>query len=63
MTRKHFIAVAKCVAKVSNRADRIVLAHDLAVEFAAANPHFDRVRFLVACNVPVPAPVAATVAA
>lgn len=54
MTRKHFVLIARQVAKIRDRADRIMLANDLACEFARENPRFDRARFLSACGVPVP---------
>ena len=49
MTRKHFIAIARCVAKIGNAETRRTLAADLADEFAKANKDFDRDRFLQAC--------------
>ena len=52
MSARHFVLIARQVAKVKSLADRISLANDLACEFAHENPRFDRKRFLTACAVP-----------
>lgn len=52
MTRKHFVIIARTVAKIRDMSDRINTAQDLANEFAHVNSNFDRVRFLTACGVP-----------
>jgi hypothetical protein len=52
MTRKHFSAMAKAIAKapITNEA-RKALARELAAICATTNPNFDRARFLAACGV------------
>lgn len=50
MTRKHFIALAKAIADISNMVDRQNAAHAVADICRSANPAFDRARFLAACG-------------
>jgi hypothetical protein len=50
MTRKHFIALAKAISQIANIVDRQNTAHAIADVCRAANPNFDRTRFLRACG-------------
>ncbi|MCH7502577.1 MAG: hypothetical protein IIA10_04405 [Proteobacteria bacterium] len=56
MTRKHFNAIAETIryqASVSDADERRVIANlaaELAGTLAQFNPHFDRGRFIAACE-------------
>lgn len=51
MTKKHFNAIARTIAAVEMpAASRVALVDSLCVDFANANPLFDRERFVVACG-------------
>ncbi|UTC29822.1 hypothetical protein BAJUN_01920 [Bajunvirus bajun] len=58
MQKRHFEAVAADIRRAYQQAESdgerrgcYAVAHNLAETFAAANPLFDRQRFLVACGV------------
>lgn len=56
MTKKHFEALAKIIAKAQGTTEsaelmRLTIAEDLAHECARENPNFNRSRFLTACKV------------
>lgn len=51
MTRKHFEAIARITASISNDLTRSFVAHEQADYFANINPRFDRNKFLAACGV------------
>lgn len=51
MTKKHFEALARITASISNDSTRAMVAVDQADYFASINPNFDRTRYLTACNV------------
>jgi hypothetical protein len=56
MSKKHFEAIARTIRFQVDAADTYVrgilrdLADDLCTEFRAANPNFDRDRFMKACG-------------
>ena len=59
MSRKDFVMVAKCIAEARDRTRRVpdspdsalrVLARDLAIHFADANPNFNYTKFMEACE-------------
>lgn len=51
MTMKHFEALARITASISNDSTRAMVAVDQATYFASINPNFDTTRYLTACNV------------
>lgn len=55
MTRKHYVMIADRIRRNGEAGmDALTLAclaNDLAYEFAAENPRFDRERFIEACGV------------
>lgn len=51
MTKKHFEAMARITASISNDDTRLFVAAQQADYFANINPRFDRNRFLAACGV------------
>lgn len=52
MTKQDFIAHAKIIREATGSFDAVhVIALALADYYAAANPRFDRARFLTACGV------------
>lgn len=51
MTRKHFEKIAAITARISNDLTRSFVAHEQADLFAQFNEHFDREKYLTACNV------------
>lgn len=63
VTKKDFENVARCFKKIfdgeQSAQDAFItrnvadLAHSVADIFAESNPRFDRMRFLIACGVPV----------
>jgi hypothetical protein len=50
MSRKHFVAIAKAIAEITDTAERCRVAESLAAVCVLANPRFDRARFLTACG-------------
>lgn len=54
MTRKHFTAIAETIRFLDlPRAQRRVVAHDMALTLSGFNGNFDRDRFIEACMKPV----------
>jgi hypothetical protein len=53
MTRKHFRIVATEIASMTDRKAAACMADSMARMFQAANPRFDRGRFMVACGLQV----------
>lgn len=51
MTRKHFVAMAKEIAQMPNRADALTVAIAFCKVAAMTNPRFDQAKFLDACGV------------
>lgn len=51
MTRKHYVSMAKELARVPNVKDRTRLAFLQADLFQRDNPRFDRTRFYAACGI------------
>jgi hypothetical protein len=51
MTKKHFIAMAKEIAQMSDRKSARVAAEAFAQVAQTVNPRFDQARFLTACGV------------
>ena len=51
MTRKHFRMIAAIIAKIENLTERRAMAELNAINCAASNPRFNRVKFFAACNV------------
>ena len=51
MTRKHFEAVARVIAKIEDPAQRARTCKDAIYELRQFNPQFDRYRFERACGV------------
>ena len=50
MTRKHFEAMARITATISNDDTRLFVAAQQADYFATQNGNFDRQRYLRACK-------------
>lgn len=50
MTRKHFRQMATEVAAMTDRKAARLMAESLAGMFSAANPRFDRTRFIETCG-------------
>lgn len=51
MSKKHFIAMAETISKISDLDERRKQAEFQAEFFAAQNPRFDFSRFYAACNI------------
>lgn len=51
MSRKHFVAVAKVIAAITDKTERRRTAEELATVFAGLNSEFRRSTFLDACGV------------
>lgn len=51
MSRKHFIKIAKIIARVEDIRVREYLASEFCDLCRAENPNFDKLRFLRACGV------------
>ena len=50
MTRKHFRAIAATLKDYMGNEDHIWICRDLAREFAALAPNFDKAKFMKACG-------------
>jgi hypothetical protein len=52
MTKKHFVAMAKEIAQMPNKADALTVAIAFCPKWLAmVNPRFDQAKFLDACGV------------
>jgi hypothetical protein len=51
MSKKHFVAMAKEISSMPNKAQALATAIAFCKVAAAANPRFDQARFLDACGV------------
>jgi hypothetical protein len=51
MTKKHFVAIAREIAQMSDRKSARIAAEAFAQVAQSTNPRFDQARFLTACGV------------
>ena len=51
MTKKHFVAIAREIAQMSDRKSARIAAEAFAPVAQSNNPSFDQARFLSACGV------------
>ena len=51
MTRKHFVAMAREIAQMSDRKSARIAAEAFSQVARAVNPRFDQTKFLTACGV------------
>ena len=50
MTRKHFEAIAATLKDYRTNEDHVHICRDLAQEFEALAPNFDKIKFMKACG-------------
>ena len=50
MTRKHFEAIAATLKHYRPNEDHVHICRDLAQEFEALAPNFDKIKFMKACG-------------
>ena len=50
MTRKHFEAIAATLKDYRTNEDHVHICRDLAQEFEALAPNFDKIKFMEACG-------------
>lgn len=50
MSRKHFIALAKAIASLQSKSDRVAMVRTLLPVLRSSNPNFNASRFCDACG-------------